>query len=133
MYRDSVLDGHITPGITRAPSVPVSAADPRTILTIKSRDHKALHITQFLSEATLARRRRRQDVFLTPAGEAGQRSLAVQTEDGHPYRGITVEEWGATNMRLFNQLLATGQLTRDCVEYYLAYTAIIFDFAQKYD
>ena len=36
-------------------------------------------------------------------------------------------------MRLMNRLLCTGQLQRDEIEFYLAYTTKIYEFAEKYD
>ena len=36
-------------------------------------------------------------------------------------------------MLLINHLLCTGQLPRDEIEFYLAYTTKIYEFAEKYD
>ena len=57
----------------------------------------------------------------------------LKTDNDHPYSGIRIEEWGAANCRVLNSLLAKGILSRDHVEYYLAYIAKIYEFASKYE
>ena len=42
---------------------PVHVSDPRTVLTIKATSHKAVHITQFLTEATKKKRQSRKKDF----------------------------------------------------------------------
>ena len=59
--------------------------------------------------------------------------MVIHTEDEHPYSGVTVEEWGAANCRLMNFILQSGQLRRDHVEYYLAYSTMIYEFVSRYD
>jgi hypothetical protein len=66
------------------------------------------------------------------SGQA-QETIILKTEEEHPYLGIYMEEWGAANMRLMNILLTSGHLKRDDVEYYLAYTTRIFEFAEIYE
>ena len=44
-----------------------------------------------------------------------------------------MEEWGAANMRILNHLLSVNSIERGDVEYYLAYTTRIFEFAETYD
>ena len=64
--------------------------------------------------------------------QADDGSIAVKNNEGEPYH-ITIAEWGAANMRLMNHLLQTGDLPRDQVEYYLAYTMQIFKLSDTYD
>ena len=108
--------------------------DPRMILTTRAQTRKAVHITQFINEKTKKRRayRRREIVLATQHGESLD-NLVIKTEEEHPYSGIHIDEWGAANSRLLNHLLVTGQLQRVDIEYYLAYTTQIFDFAGKYE
>ena len=44
-----------------------------------------------------------------------------------------MEEWGAANCRLMNYLLQTQDLQRADVEFYLAYTAKVYDMAELYE
>ncbi len=110
-------------------------SDPRAMLTIKARSKHVLHITQFLPESAKARRRTRYKDALVVSGGSGDSAgqLLVRADDSHPYRGITHDEWGAANMRLLNHLLATGELARSQIEFYLAYTATIHEFYQRYE
>ena len=113
------------------PQLPgISHSDPRTILTIKSGSQKVVHITQFLAESTKKRlRSNRRGIVLGAGGE----NVLIHTEDEHPYNGISISEWGAANSRLMAHLLQTGALTRDHIEFYLAYTTQIFEYAAIYD
>ena len=105
--------------------------DPRTILTLKSGGQKVVHITQFLTESTKKRLRgRRQGMVL---GTGGDDNVVIRTEDGHPYRGVTISEWGAANARLMAHLLQTGALRKEDVKHYLAYTTQIFEYASVYE
>jgi hypothetical protein len=121
------------------PMPPVSAAavshtgfDPRSILTLKSAI-KTIHITQFISEKTRKRRiSRRREVIVPSVDHNGDR-VVVQREDTQPYSGIYQTEWGAANCRLMHHLLSTGLLARQDIEYYLAYTAKIFDLSDRYE
>ena len=108
-------------------------ADPRTTLTVKAQGRKAVHITDFLSEQARKKlRNRRKDLVLTRQSEADD-TLIVRTDDRHPYSGISVDEWSAANTRVLNKLLSSGDLKRDQIEYYLAYTATVMDFVAIYD
>lgn len=110
---------------------PLSFNDPRTTLTMRS-NTKTIHITNFLSEKTKAKRRNKtQDFTLSTNGE--ESAVILRSDQSHPYHGISVDEWGAANTRLMYYLLETNLLMRDHVEFYLAYTAIVFDFVQKYE
>lgn len=107
--------------------------DPRTILTIKAQSSKAVHITAFITEHCKRRRQNRRKEFIIKSGTKDTETLVLKSDDEHPYLGIYIEEWGAANMRLMNHLLCTGQLPRDEIEFYLAYTTKIYEFAEKYD
>ena len=107
--------------------------DPRTILTLKSQTNKAVHITQFLTEKCKRRRQGRRKEFVLKSGSANSETLVLKADEEHPYLGIFIEEWGAANMRLLNHLLATQKLRRNDIEFYLAYTTKIFEFAEKYE
>ena len=110
-----------------------SQFDPRAILTIKASKSKALHITDFLTEKTKKRRQaRKKDLVLSMGGQNVDRVI-LKADDDHPYSGIFMSEWGAANCRLMNALLGKGILARDNVEYYLAYTARVFEFGQRYE
>lgn len=115
------------------PSASHGFMDPRTILTVKSQSAKAVHITLFLTEQSKRRRQAKRREFVIKTGSKDAESLVFKAEDDHPYLGIYMEEWGAANMRLLNHLLSTQQLKRNEVEYYLAYTTKIFEFAEKYE
>ena len=107
--------------------------DPRAILTLKSQTNKAVHITQFLTEKSKRRRQNKRKVFVLKAGTVNPETLVLKTDDEHPYLGNYMEEWGAANMRLLNHLLASKKLRREDIEFYLAYTTKIFQFAEKYE
>ena len=66
----------------------------------------------------------------------GQRSddseLVITSDDDHPYSGITMEEWGAASARIMAHLLHTAQLLPQHIDYYIAYTVQIYEFAQKF-
>ena len=128
-YMD-LINGHAELDTVIQPRV-VSEMDPRSILTVKAQRKKALHITDFLTEATKRRRQsRRKEVVLSHGTDD---RVVLQTDDRHPYSGISVGEWGAANCRLMNALLENGELRRDDVEYYLAYTTRIFEYSVKYE
>ena len=63
-------------------------------------------------------------------GEDGRISLKQSEED---LSGITIAEWGAANMKLMNYLMSTGDLSRDKVEFYCAYTMQIFEMSDVYE
>lgn len=107
---------------------PSKSYDPRNTLTVRAKS-RPLHITDFLSEQTKLRiKNKRQNLLIH--NEDG--CMQVRADNTHPYAGVSLAEWGGANMRLLNQLLASGKLLHSEVEYYLAYTANIFDFHSKY-
>ena len=112
---------------------PFGHMDPRTILTLKSQSTKAVHITQFLTEQSKRRRQAKRREFIIKTSSKDTESLVFKADDDHPYLGIYIEEWGAANMRLLNHLLATNQIKRKDIEFYLAYTTKIYEFAEKYE
>ena len=57
----------------------------------------------------------------------------MNTDERHPYSGISIDEWSAANARVMNKLLMSGELPRTDIEYYLAYTAIIMDMVSLYE
>lgn len=107
------------------------AFDPRTMLTIKASSAKAVHITQFLSEATKKKRLARKRQFVV-SQKGGDSQLVIATDDDHPYSGLTIKEWSAANCRVMAHLLQTGQLATADIEFYLAYTVQIYEFSQRY-
>ena len=105
--------------------------DPRSILTMKAQTKKAVHITQFLSEKSKRRKQNKRKEYVLKSSES--ETIVFKTDDEHPYLGIQMEEWGAANMRILNHLLSVNSIERGDVEYYLAYTTRIFEFAETYD
>ena len=107
-------------------------SDPRVMLTMKAVKRNTIHITQFLSEKTkkkcLARSKR--DMVIS-TNEAEQ--VVLRSEESHPYKGLTVGEWGAANMRLLNHLLSENILDRSQIEFYMAYTAQVMDHLDVYE
>ena len=108
--------------------------DPRTMLTVKAKQVKTVHITQFLHEGTRKRRAQlhKRDIILD-ASDGQHERLIIRADDQHPYANIMVAEWGAANCRLMHHLIQSGQLKVADIDYYLAYTAKIFDLVDKYD
>ena len=135
---DQLFSDEVTP-VTQSlqPSpVPTAAYDPRAMLTVKATSVKVVHITQFLPERTRKRRaanRRQLRVVKSPDDEDNAApTLMVEEQEEHPYSGIAMEEWGAANARLMHHLLKTGILPPSQVDYYLAYTAKVFDLADNH-
>lgn len=108
--------------------------DPRITLCNKAQV-KVVHITDFLSEKVKSRRRNKHRDFVLSTADESHTSVpvVVRSEDPHPYSGISLAEWNGANMRVMNHLLSIDQLPRSHVEYYLAYTAIVCDFYEKYE
>lgn len=105
--------------------------DPRTLLTVKSGRPKTTHITNFLPEKTKKRiQSRKKGIQL---GTDGSDRIVLQADDRHPYSGITLAEWSSANCRLMAHMLQTGELARDNVEYYLAYTTQICEYYELYE
>ena len=120
--------------VGQSSQTPLDSFDPRTVLTAKAVSQKAVHITTFLSEGAKKRLRQRQkDTVVFSRNPEGHGNLLVQPNDNHPYMGILISEWSAANYRVMNRLLQTGQLHRDHVEYYLAYSATVMDFAATFE
>ena len=109
------------------------ANDPRSVLTIKATKRKACHITQFLSEQAKERRQQHRRDLLLSTTEDGEERLVLQTNSKHPYAGITLDEWGAANMRIMHHLLQHGDLRREDVEFYMAYTTSMFELVHVYN
>ena len=110
--------------------------DPRTVLTSKASFKKAVHITAHLSEGAKKRMKtKKQDTIVLARDHEGQGldRLVLQQDDSHPYAGILISEWAAANCRVMNSLLSSGDLLRHHIEYYLAYTATVMDFASIYE
>lgn len=102
--------------------------DPRAVLVLKSRNNKAVHITEFLPEH-VKRRRTPKNYRVT---QSASNDVQFTTEQETTYAGISVDEWGAANMRLLNYLLSSEKMKYRDVDYYHAYTTQIFDFAGRY-
>ena len=102
--------------------------DPRIFLIIKT-----VHITAFIAEHCKQRLQNRCKEFIIKSETKDTETLVLKSDDEHPYLGIYNEEWGAVNMGLMNHLLCTDQLAWDEIEFYLAYTTKIYEFAEKYD
>lgn len=103
--------------------------DPRHMLTIKARE-RPLHVTDFLTETTKQRIRGKRQNLVVQNLQDG--TMQVKPDESHPYSGINLGEWGAANTRLLGKLLSSGRLQHSEVEYYLAYTAMVFDFHSRY-
>ena len=130
---DNLLNDIEAPVVTKSDTkINFGFMDPRTILTLKAQSTKAVHITQFITEQCKRRRQNRRKEFIIKSGKDSE-ALILKPDDDHPYLGIYIEEWGAANMRLLNHLLSSGQLPRNDIEFYLAYTTKIFEFAEKYE
>ena len=106
--------------------------DPRTLLTVKATSRKAVQLAAFLPEATRQRiQRRKKDRMVLTEGPDG--SLTVKASEPN-LRDITWDEWSGANVRLMAAILADGSLRReDRLEFYLAYTARIYDLAGKFE
>ena len=135
---DNLLKDVTSPEKTSQNSRPTSETtsysgfDPRVNLTVKSKNNKAVHITQFLSERSRKRRISKQkELVLSSATDSDQLSL-VKLDDDHPYAGIFLSEWASANMRLMAHLRQIGRLPDDQTDYYLSYTVTILDFADSY-
>ena len=66
-------------------------------------------------------------------GASADDGVVLQTDDGHPYSGLTLSEWAAANCRLMAFLLSSGQLAPSDADYYLAYTTNIFEYYESYE
>jgi len=132
---DELLNGCTLPTVNDAVHVaaqaPSMAYDPRILLTVRSTGKKAEKIANFLPEKVKDRlQRKRRDRMVLSTSEDGRISLKQNEED---LSGITIAEWGSANMKLMNYLMSTGDLSRDKVEFYLAYTMQVFEMVDVYD
>ena len=107
-------------------------SDPRTVLTVKSNAKKATHITQFLSERTKKKRQSRRREFVL-AQSGSEDNFVLKQQEEHPYSGISIDEWSAANCRLMSHLIHSGELPTEDIDYYLAYSTQIYDWAGKYE
>ena len=105
----------------------ISGLDPWVTLTMKATQTKTIHITEFLP--THIRKKRFPKSYRADAKGRGIPCMQYQ-EAPVLYKGITIDIWITANFRLLNHLLLTGYLARQDIEYYLAYTAHIFDLAE---
>ena len=104
--------------------------DPTTALTNKATSSKALHIVNFLLEKVRKRQQRfiRQPIVLS----ADSSNVIVLETPDKDYLGITVDEWGAANLRLMYELIKSRQLHTDHFTDYLSYSAQVFDLVTRY-
>jgi len=121
--------GHSPTLSKTVPSMNIPPNDPRAALIIRAeKGVKVIHITDFISEDSKKRLANKRSSVIVQKGE----HFTAQVKDDKPYAGITMPEWGAANMRLLFHMLSQGILSKENVDYYLAYTATIFDLSEKY-
>jgi hypothetical protein len=109
---------------------PMFGLDPRATLTVKATKTKAIHIIEFLPDH-IRRKRAPKSLLRVDTGEDGEPCIHYQ-EAPTSYDGISMNVWGAANMRLLNFLINTGRLDNTKIAFYLAYSAHIFDLAERY-
>ena len=106
-------------------------ADPRINLTLRATRNKAQKIVNFLPEhvanRVAAKRRDRMSLVEGPDG-----IMSIKAEAGQS-GFITLGEWSAANIRLLQYLLESGELKRSEIEYYQAYSLMIYEFLEAYD
>jgi hypothetical protein len=105
------------------------AFDPRSTLVLKARTTRTLHITDFLPDHVKRRRHPRTNLRLQATNAD---AYTIVQDSDTTYAGLSIDEWGAANCRLMNELLASKQLKRPDTEFYLAYTTKIFELASKF-
>lgn len=109
----------------------VTMCDPMLLLAVKSGGKKALQIKSFVSDEVRARMNsRRRDRITLGSSEDGQ--VILRTEESDTFY-VTLDEFGAANMRLAAQLVKSGDLAQRDILCYMAYTAKIFDLAGRFD
>jgi hypothetical protein len=128
LKKQQLQPGNKTDMAPSPPMVQSPTFDPRAILVLKSKTNKAVHITEFLPDHVKRRRVPRN----LRMNQSASNDITFTQEQDITYAGLSIDEWGAANCRLLNFLLASGKLLRSDIEYYLAYTAQIYDFASKY-
>lgn len=105
--------------------------DPRVNLVIKSQKRKAQKITNFLPESVTKRMAAKgKDKMALVQGPDGK--LSIKSDDELPTH-LTLSEWGAANLRLMQHLLDSGELSRSDIEYYNAYTLMVFEMIENYE
>jgi hypothetical protein len=105
--------------------------DPRIHLTLKASSRKAVKIYTFLPDKVKERiQRNRREWFCFAQGPDGAVSFQAKEPDTY---SVTPGEWNAANFRIMGHLLASGELARDHVEYYMAYSVQINDMLDVYD
>lgn len=109
---------------------PMFGLDPRATLTVKATKTKAIHIVEFLPDH-VRRKRMPKSLLRVDTGEDGEPCLHYQ-EAPTSYDGISMDVWGAANMRLLHFMINTGRIDTTKIAFYLAYTAHIFDLAERY-
>ena len=117
--------------LPRLPQAAGGFYDPLIHLTVKATKQKALHIINFLPEATRRRvnQKRREHLTFTTTKDG---ALALKNEENTRYY-ITFDEWSGANMRLVAHMITTATMKQRDVIYYLAYTAMISDLASKFE
>ena len=105
--------------------------DPRMSLTVKATKRKAHTIFSFLQEEAKERinKRKRERMSLSE-GPNGLISLKAK-ETGKMY--VSIDEWSGANTRILAHMPAEGELARDDVEYYLAYTVNVMDLVPRFE
>ena len=125
---DQLVTGAASSGLGGAQP---GAYDPHMILTIRASSRKALQARDFVPDSVkqrLARRRRETLRWV----ESADGAFSIQADDQAPSY-LTQAEWGAANMRVMFHLLKGGELRRDQVEDYMAFTVAIHELASRYD
>lgn len=106
-------------------------SDPRINLVIRSQKKKAQKISSFLPDAvtkrTAAKGRDKMALVQGPDGK-----LTVKTDEDVPGY-LTLSEWAAANLRLMQHLLDSGELARGDIEFYNAYSLMIFEYVEHYE
>lgn len=110
-----------------------AGADPRRSLVIRSTTQKVLRIIDYLPLQAKDRiaKKRRETLKMT---EGPDGTYALRVDDSpNSFGGITVGEWMSANQRICFRLLQTGDLLREHIEYYMAYTTRISDLLDRYE
>lgn len=106
-------------------------SDPRINLVLKSQRRKAQRITNFIPESVgkrlAAKNKERMSLIQDADGK-----FSIKTDDQLPGH-LTLSEWGAANIRLMQHLLDSGELARTDIEYYNAYSLMIYELIESYE
>lgn len=106
-------------------------SDPRMNLVIKSQKRKALKVANFVPE-TVTRRMAAKGRDRMALVQDSEGKLSIKEEDDLPGH-LTLSEWGAANLRLMQHLMDTRELARSDIEFYNAYTLMVFEFVENYE